>query len=256
MLAVLSPAKSLDFETRVPTPKRSEPRLLDESEKLIEIMAGKSPEEIKALMGISDDLAHLNATRYRRFEREHTRRNARQAVFAFNGDVYQGLDARSLDARDLTEAGKTVRILSGLYGLLRPLDLIQPHRLEMGTRLATPRGKNLYEWWGGTITDLLREDLEASPGPKVLINLASAEYFGSVDTERLGVPVVTPRFEDRGLDGVPRVVSFHAKRARGTMAAWLVRNRVRSVAKIHSFDGDGYALDEARSTRWNPIFVR
>ncbi|MDF1487336.1 peroxide stress protein YaaA [Tessaracoccus caeni] len=256
MLVVLSPAKSLDFETRVPTPKHSQPRLLDGSQQLIEVMAEKSPEEIKALMGISDDLAHLNATRYRSFNPEHTRRNSRQAVFAFNGDVYQGLDARSLDARDLTEAGKTVRILSGLYGLLRPLDLIQPHRLEMGTRLVTPRGKNLYEWWGETITDLLKEDLTVSPGPEVLVNLASTEYFTAVRTERLGVPVVTPRFEDRGPDGVPRVVSFHAKRARGTMAAWLVRNRVRSVSKIRAFDGGGYTLDEARSTRWNPVFVR
>lgn len=256
MLALLSPAKSLDFGTRVPTPRRSEPRLLDESAQLIEIMAAASPEEIKALMGVSDDLAHLNATRYRTWDREHTRRNSRQAVFAFNGDVYQGLDARSLDARDLTEASKTVRILSGLYGLLRPLDLIQPHRLEMGTRLVTERGKNLYDWWGSAITDLLRDDLAASPGSEVLVNLASAEYFGAVDVGSLGVPVVSPRFEDRDADGVPRIVSFHAKRARGAMAAWLVRNRVRSVAKIRTFEVDGYALDEARSTRLAPVFVR
>lgn len=256
MLAVLSPAKSLDFSTRVPTPRRSEPRLLSESAALIEVMAEKSPEEVAELMDISDELAHLNATRYHTWEPEHTRRNSRQAVFAFNGDVYQGLDARSLDARDLTEASKTVRILSGLYGLLRPLDLIQPHRLEMGTRLGTSRGKSLYDWWGGTITDLLREDLAASPGPEVLVNLASAEYFKSIDVDRLGVPVVSPRFEDRDADGVPRIVSFHAKRARGTMAAWMVRNRVRSVARLRAFDGDGYALDEARSTRLMPVFVR
>jgi len=256
MLTVLSPAKSLDFSTRVPTPRRDTARLLDESAALIAVMAVKSPEEVAELMGISDDLAHLNATRYRVWDPEHTRRNARQAVFAFNGDVYQGFDARSLDARDLTEATKTVRILSGLYGLLRPLDLIQPHRLEMGTRLTTSRGKSLYDWWGTTITDLLREDLAASPGPGVLVNLASAEYFKAVDVERLGVPVVSPRFEDRDTDGVPRIVSFHAKRARGTMAAWMVRNRVRSVARLRTFDGDGYALDEARSTRLAPVFVR
>lgn len=256
MLTVLSPAKSLDLESPLPTRRHSEPRLLDESAALIDVMRTKSPADIATLMHISDDLAHLNATRYAEFTPEHTRATSRPAVLTFNGDVYQGLAARTFGERDFTEAQKTVRILSGLYGVLRPLDLIQAHRLEMGTRLVTDRGGSLYDWWGTEVTDLLRADLEASPGADVLVNLASQEYFGVVDTDRLGVRIVSPRFEDRGPEGRPRVVSFHAKRARGTMAAWLVRHRVRTPARIRDFDGDGYAFDEARSTREQPVFVR
>ena len=256
MLTVLSPAKSLDFESPLPTRKRSEPRLLDESSGLIDIMRQKTPSDIAALMHISDDLAHLNATRYRDFSPEHTPRNARAAVLAFNGDVYQGLSARTLGERDFTEAQKTVRILSGLYGVLRPLDLIQPHRLEMGTRLATERGRSLYDWWGDQVTDLLRRDLDESPGADVLVNLASAEYFSVVRPERLGARVISPRFEDRDQHGEPRVVSFYAKRARGIMAAWLIRGRVRTPGRLVDFDGDGYAYDEARSTKDQPVFVR
>ncbi|MHA6523696.1 peroxide stress protein YaaA [Tessaracoccus sp. G1721] len=256
MLTVLSPAKSLDFDSPLPTRKRSEPRLLDDSARLIEIMRDKAPADIASLMHISDDLAHLNATRYREFTPEHTPRNSRPAVLAFNGDVYQGLSARTLAERDFTEAQKTVRILSGLYGVLRPLDLIQPHRLEMGTRLETSRGRSLYDWWGEKVTDLLRSDLDESPGADVLVNLASQEYFGAVRPERLGVRVISPRFEDRDQHGEPRVVSFYAKRARGTMAAWLIRGRVRTPGKLRDFDGDGYAYDEARSTKDQPVFVR
>lgn len=256
MLTVLSPAKSLDFESALPTRKRSEPRLLRETSQLIEIMREKSPADIAALMHISDDLAHLNATRYAEFTAEHTPRNARPAVLAFNGDVYQGLAARTFDERDFTEAQKTLRVLSGLYGLLRPLDLVQPHRLEMATRLDTVRGTSLYHWWGDQVTDLLRRDLEASPGAEVLINLASQEYFAAVRPERLGASIVSPRFEDRDRHGEPRVVSFHAKRARGTMARWMIRARVRTPRKLADFDGDGYAYDEARSTRDRPVFVR
>lgn len=256
MLAVISPAKTLDLTSPLPTRNHTEPRLVAESARLIDVMREKSPQEIAALMRISDDLAHLNAARYHDFDPEHTPDNARPAVLTFAGDVYQGLDAQSFTTRDFTEAQKTLRILSGLYGLLRPLDLIQPHRLEMGTKLATARGRNLHDWWGSTVTDLLAEDLAASPGAQVLVNLASQEYFGVVDPERLGVKVISPRFEDRGRDGVPRVVSFHAKRARGTMAAWLIRNRVRTVAALHDFAEDGYVLDDARSTDQVPVFHR
>lgn len=256
MLAVLSPAKSLDFETRLPTRKHSEPRLVDHSVGLIELMRGKSPADVASLMDISEDLATLNATRYAEFEPKHDRSNSRPALFAFAGDVYRGFDAHTLDARDITESQKTVRILSGLYGVLRPLDLIQPHRLEMGTRLETQRGSSLYDFWGPRITDCLKRDLDASPGANVLVNLASNEYFGSVDTKRLGIRVITPRFEDRGPGGEPRVVSFHAKRARGLMARWCVVNRVRSAGKLLEFTADGYELDEARSTKDQPIFVR
>lgn len=256
MLTLLSPAKSLDFESRPATRKHSEPRLVAESEKLIGVMREKSPAEISQLMHISEDLATLNAERYARFEGEHTPQNSRAAVLAFNGDVYQGLAASTFDARDFTEAQKVIRILSGLYGLLRPLDLIQPHRLEMGTKLSTPRGRNLYEWWGTKVTDQIKRDLDCSPGADVVVNLASNEYFGVVDGERLGVRVISPRFEDRGPDGNPRVVSFHAKRARGLMAAWLVRDRARTPSRILEFSAEGYELDEARSTKDQPVFVR
>lgn len=257
MLILLSPAKSLDFETKPATRKHSEPRLVAESEKLVDIMRGKSPSEISKLMSISEDLATLNVDRYSSFDPDHTPKNSRAAVLAFNGDVYQGLAAAdSFDARDFTEAQKTIRILSGLYGVLRPLDLIQPHRLEMGTKLGTERGRNLYEWWGDTVTDQLKRDLDHSPGADVVVNLASNEYFGVVRPDRLGVRVVTPRFEDRGPSGEPRVVSFHAKRARGLMASWLVKDRSRTPSRVFEFSADGYELDDARSTRDQPVFVR
>lgn len=230
--------------------------MLGESADLIEVMREKSVPEISSLMHISEELAALNASRYADFESDHTRENSRPAVLAFNGDVYQGLSAGEFDARDFTEAQKTLRILSGLYGVLRPLDLIQPYRLEMGTRLKTARGKDLYQWWGSRVTDQLRSDLEDSPGTAVVVNLASHEYFGVVDTEALGARVISPRFEDRDADGKPRIVSFHAKRARGLMASWLVRNRVRTASAITDFEADGYTFDPARSTRNVPIFVR
>ncbi len=256
MLALLSPAKSLDFASRVTTSKYSEPRLTRATAELIEVMRGKSVSDVSSLMNISEELATLNANRYTQFEEEHRRTNSRPAVLAFNGDVYQGLQAREFDARDFTEAQKTIRILSGLYGLLRPLDLIQPHRLEMGTKLRTKRGKDLYQWWGNEVTDLVRADLEQSPGTNVVVNLASQEYFNVIDASRLGVRVISPRFEDRDADGKPRIVSFHAKRARGLMASWLVHNRVRTASSITDFEADGYAIDSARSTRNVPIFVR
>lgn len=256
MLTVLSPAKSLDFESRLATRKHSEPRLVGQSSGLIEIMRTKTPADISSLMHISDELAHLNATRYAMFTPEHSPANARPAILAFNGDVYQGLAAGSFDARDFTEAQKSLRILSGLYGLLRPLDLIQPHRLEMGTRLRSVRGTTLYDWWGTQVSDLLAKDLEASPGADVLVNLASLEYAKVIDADRLGARIISPRFEDRDKNGEPRVVSFYAKRARGSMARWLVRNRVRSAARLTDFDGEGYTFDEARSTKDQPVFVR
>lgn len=256
MLTVLSPAKSLDFESKLPTRKYSEPRMLDQSTALIEIMRTKTPSDISALMHISDDLAHLNATRYAQWVPEHTLANARQALLAFNGDVYQGMRPDTFDARDFTDSQKTQRILSGLYGLLRPLDLIEPYRLEMGTRLVSGRGGNLYQWWGTRVTDLLAKDLEASPGSPVLVNLASFEYSKVIDIARLDTRVVSPRFEDRDASGRPRIVSFYAKRARGAMAGWLVRNRIRSAAHLVDFDADGYTYDEARSSRDEPVFVR
>lgn len=256
MLALLSPAKSLDFESPLSTAKRTQPRMLAESVQLVDVMRGKSVGDIASLMDISEDLSALNASRYAAWEDDHHRRNARQAILAFNGDVYQGMQAGEFDARDFTEAQKTVRILSGLYGVLRPLDLIQPHRLEMGTKLETERGKDLHQWWGNEVTDLVKADLAESPGTSVVVNLASNEYFGVIDTERLGAHVISPRFEDRDDDGRPRIVSFYAKRARGMMASWLVRNRVRTASAVREFEADGYVLDPARSTKDVPVFVR
>lgn len=257
MLAVLSPAKSLDYESKLATRKFSEPRLLDDAAELIEVMRGKQPDEIASLMDISDELAHLNAERYRDFEVPFTRRNARPAILAFAGDVYVGMDARRrFTERDYTESQKTVRMLSGLYGVLRPLDLMQPYRLEMGTRLRTERGSTLYDWWGDTVTDLVAADLGASPGADALINLASEEYFKVIRPQRLDAQIVSPRFEDRDRSGNPRVVSFFAKRARGEMAAWLVQNRVRTVSALKRFDGAGYRYDKARSRPDQPVFVR
>ena len=256
MLSVLSPAKTLDLESRLPTRKHSTPRLLEESEKLIEVMVTKTAAEVSSLMHISQELGELNAQRYIDFTLPFTPKNARPAALVFAGDVYQGLAARSFDARDFTEAQKTVRILSGLYGVLRPLDLMQPYRLEMGTRLRTSRGASLYDFWGDTITELLKADLDESPGPRVLVNLASAEYFGVVRPALLGARVVSPRFLDAPRDGEARIVSFYAKRARGAMASWLVRERVRSVRAMYDFEADGYRYAPERSTPDQPTYVR
>ena len=257
MITLLSPAKSLDFATRPVTSKHTEPRMLDETSALIEVLRGLSVSDIAGLMGISDDLAALNAQRYADFSPPFTRRNAKQALLAFAGDVYQGMDAaRRFDARDFTEAQKTVRILSGLYGVLRPLDLIQPYRLEMGTRLRTERGATLYQWWGDRITAQLAADLAESPGADVVVNLASEEYFGAVLPDALGARIVAPRFEDTNARGERSIVSFYAKRARGMMAGWMVRDRIRTPRALTRFDEAGYRFDKANSTPDRPVFVR
>lgn len=257
MLILLSPAKSLDYESKPATRKHSEPRLLEQSGELIAVMRDKSVADVAALMHISEDLAALNVGRYAEFHTPFTPLNARAAVLAFDGDVYLGLAAKQrFDERDFTEAQKTVRILSGLYGVLRPLDLMQPYRLEMGTRLATTRGRNLYDFWGDRISEVLRDDLAESPGADLVVNLASDEYFRAVRPRVLGAPIVSPRFEDTDARGKRSIVSFFAKRARGEMAAWLVRNRVRKERELAFFDGAGYRYDQQASTRSQPVFVR
>jgi hypothetical protein len=257
MIVLLSPAKSLDYESKPPTRKFSQPRMLDRAEELIEVMRGRTPDEVADLMSISDDLAHLNMQRYHDFTTPFTRRNARPAILAFAGDVYMGLDARSrFGERDYTEAQKTIRILSGLYGVLRPLDLMQPYRLEMGTKLRTDRGDTLYDYWAGAITDMVNADLAQSPGPDVVVNLASNEYFRSVQPEALAGRLISPRFLDADEDGRYRVVPFFAKRARGEMAAWMVLNRARTVKAIREFDGAGYRYDRRHSTPDEPAFIR
>jgi cytoplasmic iron level regulating protein YaaA (DUF328/UPF0246 family) len=257
VLVLLSPAKSLDYESKVPTRKHTEPRLLEDAAALIEIMRTKSVDEVAELMSISMELADLNVRRYADFSLPFTMRNARQAAFAFDGDVYQGMGARhSFDGRDIAEAQKTIRILSGLYGVLRPLDLMQPYRLEMGTKLETDRGDTLYDWWAERITDVVNADLADSPGPEVVVNLASGEYFRSVDTRRLNGTLVSPRFLDQAPNGDYRIISFSAKWARGAMAAWMVRNRLRSARALRAFAVAGYRYDPDRSTPTEPTFVR
>lgn len=257
MLVLLSPAKSLDFESRPVTRKHSQPRLLERATELIEVLRTKSPDEVASLMKISDELAVLNVDRYRDFETPFTAKNARPAVLGFAGDVYQGLAAPArFDERDFTEAQKTIRILSGLYGVLRPLDLIQPYRLEMGTQLVTDKGSNLYEFWGGQVSELLAADLAESPSPKVVLNLASQEYFGVVDPRLIPAEIISPRFEEITAAGKRRMVSFFAKRARGEMAGWVVTNRVRSLRKLRDFGESGYCYDEEHSTHRTPVYVR
>lgn len=256
MLIVVSPAKSLDYESPLATKKHSEPELLDRSAELVGIMAGKSPRELSAMMGISVSLAETNFDRFQDWERPFTPDNARPAVLAFQGDVYLGMDAaNTFTERDFTHAQKTLRILSGLYGVLRPLDLMQPYRLEMGSRVKTPAGKDLYSFWGSTITDLVNEAIEESPGTKALVNLASIEYFGSVKPGLVEAPIVTPAFLDQKGDDY-KVISFFAKRARGSMAGWIIRNRVKSIKGLRDFDGLGYYYDPDRSTGDRPVFLR
>lgn len=254
MLTVLSPAKTLDYESRLPTRKFTLPRLTEEIGELVDVMGTKTPADLRTLMDISDELAQLNHERFQLFEPEFNRSNSRPAIIAFKGDVYQGLNVSEFGERDFTYAQKHLRILSGLYGVLRPLDLMQPYRLEMGTALETERGKDLYEYWGTRITDSLNADL-ARYRTKVLVNLASKEYFMSVRTDELDAKVVSPVFRDLNR-GEYRIISFFAKRARGEMAAWIVRNKVTSVKGLRSFTGMGYEYSPDLSTASGPTFIR
>ena len=248
MLIVLSPAKSLDLETPPTTSLHSTPDFLDHSAQLIERMREFSPAEVGSLMGISDTLSALNVARYASWTPRLD--DARQAIMAFNGDVYAGFEARSLQPAQLAYAQSQVRILSGLYGLLRPLDLIHPHRLEMGTRLSTARGKDLYAFWGDTITNGLNRTAREQ-GAKVLVNLASEEYFKSVKPRQLDVPVIAPVFED-WKNGKYKIISFYAKRARGMLARYAAVNAIRDPEQLKQFDVDGYGFvpEASNDTSW------
>lgn len=257
VLIVISPAKSLDYESPLPTGKHSKPRLLKESQALVAVMARKSATDISKLMGVSPSRGQLKHRRFQEWEIPFTTGNARPALAAFTGDVYLGMEAReTFSERDYTHAQKTLRILSGLYGVLRPLDLMQAYRLEMGTSLANERGKNLYAFWGDQITKSLNADLEKSPGTKSLINLASNEYFNSVKADKIKGRIVTPKFLDSKNGGPYKIVSFFAKRARGAMSGWMIRERVKSVTALNEFCGMGYRFDEERSEEDRPVFVR
>lgn len=254
MILVLSPAKRLDYDTMPPTGRHTEPRLLGESASLIKRLRELSPAEIASLMSLSDPLAALNHDRYAHWQAPFTPANARQAVFAFDGDVYDGLQAGSLNARSLDWLQGHVRILSGLYGLLRPLDLMQAYRLEMSTKLANKRGKDLYAFWGERITELLNADLHAGKSD-VLVNLASEEYFKSVQPKLLDVQVIQPVFED-WKNGRYKIISFFAKRARGLMARYAAEHRLKDVEALKQFDSDDYMFAPEASSETSWVFRR
>ncbi|HJV01151.1 MAG TPA: peroxide stress protein YaaA [Burkholderiaceae bacterium] len=252
MLIVLSPAKSLDLETPPTTKLQTTPDFLDHSAQLIARLREFSPAEVGSLMDISDALSHLNVGRYASWSPDPA--EGRQAVMAFNGDVYAGLQARTLTAGQLDYAQSRIRILSGLYGMLRPLDMIHPHRLEMGTRLVNARGKDLYAFWGDTITHALNRTAEEK-GAKTLVNLASEEYFKSVKPRQLAMPVVTPQFED-WKNGKYKIISFYAKRARGLMARYAAVNGITDPERLKDFTVDGYAFHPEDSNAKTWIFRR
>lgn len=254
MLVVVSPAKNLDFETDVPVKKFTQPAMLEAAEVLVKRCRKLTPADLSSLMKISDKLATLNANRFDSFSTPFTEDNARQAIFAFNGDVYSGLDAYTLKQTELEYAQTHLRILSGLYGLLRPLDLMQPYRLEMGTKLDNSKGKNLYEYWGNDITNGLNKAL-AAQGDNVLINLASTEYFKSVKPKSLDGMIVTPHFKDMK-NGQYKIISFFAKKARGLMARYIIENQVEDVAGLKAFDVDGYQFSAEQSSDTDLVFLR
>jgi cytoplasmic iron level regulating protein YaaA (DUF328/UPF0246 family) len=246
MLIVLSPAKSLDYESAPTTDLHTQPEFVARSAELIKHLRALSPAQIGSLMHISDPLAALNAARYAGWSRKFTPKNAKQAVLAFDGDVYGGLEAASLNTKQLDYLQSHIRILSGLYGALRPLDLMQPYRLEMGTRFANPAGKDLYAFWGDDVTLALNQALEAHKS-KVLINLASEEYFKVVRPKVLTAKVITPVFQDwKG--GKYKIISFYAKRARGLMARYAATHAVKTPEKLKGFDSEGYVYVPDAST--------
>lgn len=254
MITVISPAKTLDFSDQKLTGKTSVPVFLEDSRMLVEQLRQTSSKQLQQLMGISPKLAGLNHERFQQWSPPFTRSNAKQALLAFKGDVYTGFDCESWTPDDFSFAQKHLRILSGLHGILRPLDLIQPYRLEMGTRLKNARGKDLYGFWGDTITDAIREALKRTRS-KCLVNLASHEYFSSVHPEALGVPVITPVFKD-AKNGKFKIISFHAKKARGMMANFIIRNRIHDPAELQGFDLGGYRLDHEGSSGDTLVFLR
>lgn len=262
MLFLLSPAKSLDYETPLPhtVPAATRPKFVDEAAELIGLLRQKSAQQVGELMAISDNLAELNAARYRDWSPRFTAHNSRQAALAFNGDVYGGFDARTLGADDLEWAQQHVCILSGLYGVLRPLDRLQPYRLEMGTALANPQGRDLYRYWAGRIAPHLNQRLRGDPH-KVVVNLASHEYFRSVDVQALKAPVVECVFEEwrpgqGGKRGDYKIISFMAKRARGLMARYAVAHRATTTRALEGFDLEGYAFHAAASGPERLVFRR
>lgn len=252
MKIVISPAKSLNYETVVPTTEFTEASFLKQAETIQKTLKKKKPKQLMELMEISEKLAELNWQRNQDWALPFSLENARQAVFAFDGDVYTGLDVYSLPTEKLSVLQDKLRILSGLYGLLKPLDLMQAYRLEMGTSMAVGTKKNLYEFWKKTITDALNKELE---NEELFINLASNEYFSAVDVKKLKVPVITPEFKDYK-DGQLKMISFFAKKARGLMVRYIIDNNVETLEELKNFNYEGYAFDANLSTDKKLVFTR
>ena len=250
MLVVISPAKKLDYSSSIEAPLLSQPALLDHAEELSQGLKKLAPQDVSSLMHLSDKLGALNYERFQEWQTPFNGDNARAAVLAFKGDVYQGLDADNMSAADLHWAQDHLRILSGLYGVLRPLDLMQAYRLEMGTKLANPRGKDLYQFWGDIITQELNQ-----VGSSVLVNLASNEYFKSVRKKDITARIVTPVFMDKK-DDKYKIISFYAKKARGLMSRYIIQNRISAIEQINQFDTDGYVYNAALSEADAPVFLR
>lgn len=254
MLILISPAKTLDLDSDLPTSEFSKPDYLKQAKGLIDVLRDLNPEQLSKLMGISDKLAELNYERNMNWSTPFTPKNARPALLTFKGDVYAGLNAYEFSERDFTFAQQHLRILSGLYGVLRPLDLMQAYRLEMGTKLANPKGDTLYDFWGDQISRALTKQLDAL-GSRTVINLASNEYFKAVKTDKLDADIITPVFRDLK-NGKYKVISFFAKKARGRMSAWLIQNRVQKVDQLKDYDLDGYRYNEDQSKGNDWVFTR
>lgn len=253
MKIVISPAKSLDYHSDLPTTKKTMPQFLEQAESLNAKMASKSKNVIGKLMSISDKLAELNYQRYQDFSIPFTEENARPSVYAFSGDVYTGLDAYSLPEDKIEKMQNSLRILSGMYGILKPLDLMQAYRLEMGTQLKFNRNKNLYEFWGNTITEALNNELEDE---ELFLNLASQEYFKVIKPANLNVPVISPIFKDYK-NGKLKIISFFAKKARGSMVRYILDSNAQTLDDIKGFNTNGYGFSEEFTlNKSEPVFIR
>ncbi len=253
MIVLLSPAKTLDYSTST-MGTHTAPRLLKDSRKLVKVLKKKTAEDIKKLMKVSDNIANLNVERYRQFKTPFTITNAKQSLLAFKGDVYQGLDVDSFDEVDHEFAQAHLRILSGLYGILRPMDLMQPYRLEMGTKLKSDRYKNLYEFWDNRITKLINDDLKATEGDAI-INLASKEYFHSVKTDLLKGQLIHIHFREKRGDQF-KVIAFNAKKARGAMSKQIVKYKIIDPTHLKSLEVNGYIFREDMSDSTNYTFIK
>ncbi|MAV23122.1 MAG: peroxide stress protein YaaA [Gammaproteobacteria bacterium] len=255
MLILVSPAKTLDYESELDVKDFSVAPLLSDSELLIKELQQKNPDDLSSLMGLSEKLSLLNFDRNMNWTRPtKPSDSARQAIFAFKGDVYQGLDASSLSKSEIKYANKNLCILSGLYGLLKPLDLMYPYRLEMGTKMKNKRGNNLYEFWGSKVTELVN-DLAMDNRSKAIVNLASVEYFSVLKTDQINLPIINPVFKDYK-NGQYKIVSFFAKKARGLMSRFIIQNKIKKSEDLMDFNLDGYRYSKKESKENSPVFLR